>query len=1032
MSTNSENLATITARVSGVSMFLETVSESLTTESALLLDQSKAIDQSKDSGKKIVSDFNNIFLDLRHKLDLLKKELTALNERAIKAKETEAKELSRAISALIDKIENYYYQDVVVQLEKIRSSFSNAPTIPTVSADIESELPTRAGQKQTQTSASVSSWLNEEVISRVKRHLEEMVKREKSEGRDGTDQRLVIEMLDKYYDEYKSAKDPKAKTDAQNVLYNIIHFPGWGYVSDPRDEYRATSQAVVTSRNRDALRKVAEENLEGTEHITHEVLDEANLLMQKMVALEGESEGEVLDPDDVGKMPVFCIDGPPGTGKTTVAKAIAKSLDMGFYDISMSGKTETSLVYGLGPSYKNPTPGLVADVMLKTKRERNVILLDEVEKIGSKPLKDSLGQILEVNQKGYKDVYFNGTTIDKRKNLFILTTNEFGLLPDFIQSRVRRVYLPGYTDEVKIKILKNMIPKTLGRLHQSIQFESSDPSDENRVWGKNKSKFKGFKHVADKEDVIQFLVKNYVSEPGVREAEDMLRKIIARANKTLSTTSTRPLAINTQFIMDALGPPEKNIVRIKQLNQLIDEENKGLYKVRSSIIEEIDKLKKSPSESKAKLTELVAQLKNHKEKLLGYERDIVDAIKGKTNKSKLTQTQIEEHEQTIKNLDIWPNALIREAEAILNPSALKAKSADVSAMQPTAGVEAPKSLTPATTIAPSLVLGGAASTAGTTLSFSAAHPRPRERQEIPSATAAASRTHLPSLQIDMPDSARSAFLPLPSLSVGEEPGAALSHYVPKTPTAAEGTVLYHLQMRANKVGQKSRKTPVAFDEKAWSFLLAKTENHYNKLTAFDPDAAAHGGKYQNAKVTATGEKYSADVYHKQAEIKSKVFNQWTVAIPATSAKIASSFDLQRNGEAVATIKREPETGAKISRVNIISKKSDPDPLDVLHMVENACNIARSKGTQKVTIANCGNAPETAILMEDLITRMGFKPDYAKAPDLSEKAVQACKAPPKNYTLETDNVLQMKWDDYKVQIANKYGHRNERDQGLAPT
>ena len=206
--------------------------------------------------------------------------------------------------------------------------------------------------------------------------------------------------------------------------------------------------------------------------------------------------------------------------------------------------------------------------MLDSRRERVLILLDEAEKTKGMDLQYALGQVLEVNERSYRDDFF-GANIDKRKCAFVLTTNKFELLPSHIQDRVRRVYLGGYTDAQKTVIIQNLIAKEFGNT-LGIKVLSNDP--------KNRSNF--IKVKDPKDDAVKFLVENYITEPGVREARDLLKLIQSKANAE-HIRSGKEIHIDCDFIKKVLGNPHPSTVAIaKNMNRLFQQiENNLLNQV---------------------------------------------------------------------------------------------------------------------------------------------------------------------------------------------------------------------------------------------------------------------------------------------------------------------------------------------------------------------------------------------------------------------------------------------------------------------
>jgi len=619
-----------------------------------LIDQRAQIDPDQESGKTLIEIYNKLIVASTIQND----DDYQLIEKNCQIANAENSENYPDFSTLYTQSRNATI-NLNVKLKELRAQachlleqFNTAPHLHTGSKVEDPRTQTLSSSLR---SGEIPDWLTTDVLNKVRTRLKKLKKD------------TILQLLNKAHADFLELQGDK-KAKAGERLYNIIHMPGFGFIEDPRDIYCTTKREEVVARRQIELEKIYEAQLEGTEGLTHEILQQHALLLTKMIQQEHEEEGLLLDPEEVGKMPVFCIDGPPGTGKTTVAKVIAHALDMGYYDVSMAGKEDTALIYGRGSTWEHPTPGLVAEAMLKSKRERVLILLDEAEKTKGKDLENALGQILEVNQQGYRDDYFDGALFDKRKAFFVLTTNNFALLPAHIQSRIRRVYLPGYDDPTKIKILKNMLVQDLGRLHASIQFTSNDPDDLKRKSTNPSAKegsFKGFKVVSNEmsEDVIRYIVQHYVTEPGVREARDMLNKVMARA------VSFAPMTVDCEFVSreDVLGKPDPNNLKIKLNNKKIDSENKLLYEVREKLIQVLDNLDNGADKdvNLNELASLINQLKGHRDQLLKIEELTLRLLENRKNNTPYQALQIQEHQEAVKNLNTWTQVLIHTAEGYL-------------------------------------------------------------------------------------------------------------------------------------------------------------------------------------------------------------------------------------------------------------------------------------------------------------------------------------------------------------------------------
>jgi len=237
----------------------------------------------------------------------------------------------------------------------------------------------------------------------------------------------------------------------------------------------------------------------------------------------------------------------------------------------------------------------------------------------------------------------------------------------------------------------------------------------------------------------------------------------------------------------------------------------------------------------------------------------------------------------------------------------------------------------------------------------------------------------------------------PALSV---PGAEQRRQARTRPAifGEQGTVLHVLQTRASAEGdylENLSKRPHArigaLSSQDWPFIIENSRR--------TSEQRPHGVTTNTDPTIET--------------IEAAIFSNLKVTGPEPSSP--SSFKLTRNDKPVIIVSRVPPTGDTINRVNFVSAEEIPDHLSTLHMVIQACNLARSRNVSTVNINNCGHPPEaveTAILMHDLIERMGFTPK----PDAeTEKAVKAHLGndtpEARRQALLENPSLGQKWDEY---------------------
>jgi ATP-dependent Lon protease len=202
--------------------------------------------------------------------------------------------------------------------------------------------------------------------------------------------------------------------------------------------------------------------------------------------------------------PILCLVGPPGTGKTTFAIGLAKVLNREFIKISLGGLSDSSELTGHRRTYLGASPGKIMQGLSKCGTANPVILFDEVDKIVKDYHGDPSAILLDILDatlnKEFVDNYIE-EPFDLSKIIFVLTANDIRDIPDTLRDRLEVIEINSYTEQEKVNIAKKYILPII--------------CDEYNV-----SKIK----ISD--EVLTFIVHNYTKEPGVRELERILRKIV--------------------------------------------------------------------------------------------------------------------------------------------------------------------------------------------------------------------------------------------------------------------------------------------------------------------------------------------------------------------------------------------------------------------------------------------------------------------------------------------------------------------------
>ncbi len=247
--------------------------------------------------------------------------------------------------------------------------------------------------------------------------------------------------------------------------------------------------------------------------------------------------------------PILCLCGPPGVGKTSLGKSIARAMGRKFTRISLGGIHDEAEIRGHRRTYIGALPGKIVQGMKKAGTTNPVFLLDEVDKVGSDYRGDPSSALLEVldpeQNNTFMDHYLE-VEYDLSDVMFIVTANNPNDIPDPLYDRMEIIELPGYLDYEKIQIArKHLIPKTYN-LNGLKESELQIP-----------------------DEVLQKIILDYTMEAGVRNLEREISKICRRAVIRLSrNTDKKSIMINGKNIRNFLGERKyqhKNLTRQREI-----------------------------------------------------------------------------------------------------------------------------------------------------------------------------------------------------------------------------------------------------------------------------------------------------------------------------------------------------------------------------------------------------------------------------------------------------------------------------------
>lgn len=247
---------------------------------------------------------------------------------------------------------------------------------------------------------------------------------------------------------------------------------------------------------------------------------------------------------------VISLVGPPGVGKTLLARSVSEALNIPFTQITLGGQNDGELLHGHGYTYSGSQPGMIIKKMVEVGKSRCIFYFDELDKACSKNGSNEIANILihltDPNMnKSFQDRFFQGIDFPLDKVIMIFSYNDSSLIDPILLDRFKEIETKPYSVNDKLQIVKNFMFK---ELCQSIGFDNND-------------------FIID-DEVIKFIINKYTYEAGVRDIKRKLESILLNLNvdklyqRGVFENNNSTVTLNQKIVVDILEKPKLEIQKV--------------------------------------------------------------------------------------------------------------------------------------------------------------------------------------------------------------------------------------------------------------------------------------------------------------------------------------------------------------------------------------------------------------------------------------------------------------------------------------
>ena len=367
--------------------------------------------------------------------------------------------------------------------------------------------------------------LSNKVKERVDKNQREYILREQMKViREELGEQDTVSEADRFKEQTDKLKAPKEVKE--KIYKEIQRFKNAAGIQAEAGVARSYIETLLslpwdkTSRDNKNLKKankILEEDHYGLEKVKERIME---FLAVRTLTKKGES-------------PILCLSGPPGTGKTSIARSVARALDKEYVRISLGGVRDEAEIRGHRRTYIGAMPGRIANGLIQAGVKNPLVLLDEIDKVSSDYKGDTSSALLEVldseQNKKFRDHYVE-IPLDLSEVLFIATANDLQTIPRPLLDRMEIIEVSSYTENEKSHIaMEHLIPKQV------------------KKHGLKKEQ------LCIEEDALHEIITGYTKEAGVRSLERKIGEICRKTARKILEDKEETVTVNKENLEEFLG-----------------------------------------------------------------------------------------------------------------------------------------------------------------------------------------------------------------------------------------------------------------------------------------------------------------------------------------------------------------------------------------------------------------------------------------------------------------------------------------------